>query len=518
LKSNKFFQWVWHPILFASYTVLVLFANNLGEVIFSVIIRPLILIILFSLVLLGTFRLLVREWHLAGLLTTWSLLLFSTYGHFHNFLKQLGWGASIARHRYLVPLWVIIFIFGAFLFYQKAKPKESLTQILNLSTLALVVFTIVSIVRFEILSSNSVNRIQGQAADAGIKLSVPDDPPDVYYILLDGYSRSDVLAARFGFDNTYFEENLEELGFYIADCSRSNYHSTQITLPTLLNMNYIDQLVEDLPRDGDYITVPVEHLTKNSKVVGLFKSMGYKTVAFETSFHWSHFTEADYYFKPLEKSVATVQLSALEEMYLDTTILKAFLDWFLKFSNRFLQPPVMPRETHFIRINYVLDKLTTLYQIDAPTFTFAHMIIPHKPYIFNEEGLISDLNLYNEQFEQGEKGMMGYINNVRFINKEITLAVEKILEHSITEPIIIIQSDHGSKFYDRSMTFSAIDFPDGGERGLYESLTPVNTFRLVFNQYFDAALPLLPDQSYRSGTGPFDLHSMDETYPDCITE
>ncbi len=518
MKRNKFMEWIWHPVLFACFTVLSLFAYNQGEVLFSVIIRPLILIILLSLILLGGYRLLVKEWHLAGLLTTWSLFLFSTYGHFHNYLKQLGWGASIARHRYLVSLWALLFISGAFFLYRKAKRSVSLTKILNLSTFSLVVLSVITMVHYEIINSRAVKSIKREVVEDEISLSVPDNPPDIYYILLDGYSRSDVLAERFGFDNSYFVEDLEELGFYIANCSRSNYHSTQITLPTLLNMDYIDQLVEDLPRDGDYSSVPVEHLTKNNKVMQLFKSMGYKTVAFETSFYWSHFTEADYYFKPLEKSVATVRLSALEEMYLDTTILKALLDWYLNLSDQFSKTPIMPRETHYIRINFILDKLTTINEIDPPTFTFAHMIIPHAPFIFTEEGLITDLNLYSDQYERGEKGMSGYINNVRFINKEIPSVVSEILRQSKNEPVIIIQSDHGSKFFDRSMNFTAIYFPHGGDRVLYESLTPVNTFRLVFNQYFNAELPLLPDKSYLSGTGPFDLHLVEETYSDCKAE
>jgi hypothetical protein len=40
--------------------------------------------------------------------------------------------------------------------------------------------------------------------------------------------------------------------------------------------------------------------------------------------------------------------------------------------------------------------------------------------------------------------------------------------------------------------------PDGGDQGLYASITPVNTFRLILDHYFEAGYPLLEDISYGS--------------------
>ncbi len=43
---------------------------------------------------------------------------------------------------------------------------------------------------------------------------------------------------------------------------------------------------------------------------------------------------------------------------------------------------------------------------------------------------------------------------------------------------------------------NAIYFPDRGYNDLYEDLTPINTFRIIFNRYFGQNFPLLPDTSY----------------------
>ena len=41
----------------------------------------------------------------------------------------------------------------------------------------------------------------------------------------------------------------------------------------------------------------------------------------------------------------------------------------------------------------------------------------------------------------------------------------------------------------------------GGEESLYPSISPVNSFRVILNEYFGHGLPLLPDKSYRTNSG-----------------
>ena len=64
-------------------------------------------------------------------------------------------------------------------------------------------------------------------------------PPDIYYIILDAYGRSDVLQTTYGIDNSVFLSQLQELGFYVAECSMSNYAQTELSLSSSLNLNYL---------------------------------------------------------------------------------------------------------------------------------------------------------------------------------------------------------------------------------------------------------------------------------------
>jgi len=45
---------------------------------------------------------------------------------------------------------------------------------------------------------------------------------------------------------------------------------------------------------------------------------------------------------------------------------------------------------------------------------------------------------------------------------------------------------------------NAYHLPGDGNSQLYDSISPVNTFRVIFNQYFGADLKLLEDRSYYS--------------------
>jgi hypothetical protein len=95
-----------------------------------------------------------------------------------------------------------------------------------------------------------------------------------------------------------------------------------------------------------------------------------------------------------------------------------------------------------------------------------------------------------------------YRDQAIYASSRMMEIVPAIIENSATPPIIVIQGDHGptvpSSPQMRMRILNAYYLP-GVEAPLYSAITPVNTFRIIFNAYFDQQLDLLEDVSLYSG-------------------
>jgi hypothetical protein len=84
--------------------------------------------------------------------------------------------------------------------------------------------------------------------------------------------------------------------------------------------------------------------------------------------------------------------------------------------------------------------------------------------------------------------------------------IEEILSSSQISPLIILQSDHGPELSDdRMKIMNAYYLPENGSQFLYKTISPVNSFRVLFNTGFGGNYPLLEDLSYTSPYETFDF-------------
>ena len=147
--------------------------------------------------------------------------------------------------------------------------------------------------------------------------------------------------------------------------------------------------------------------------------------------------------------------------------------------------------------------------IKEPIFVFAHVVIPHIPHVFDRDG-----NFLPEE-EAADKRTESYLNQLIFCNKKLKTLIDIILSKSEISPIIILQGDHGpaglalNNYYSLSSEdmirvtlrqLSAYHLPQDGSDLLYDNITPVNTFRVIFNYYFGTNYELLDDRSYWPNT------------------
>ena len=83
-------------------------------------------------------------------------------------------------------------------------------------------------------------------------------------------------------------------------------------------------------------------------------------------------------------------------------------------------------------------------KFDEPIFVFSHILIPHPPNLFGPEG--EPVSSVRPEGLESWDYKEGYINNLKFANKNIKQIVDELLTDLENPPIIIIQADHGSQF------------------------------------------------------------------------
>ena len=490
-----------YPFLISYYAVLSLYAQNMNEIYFDSTVRLLIVLTLITVTLLVLFYALTKDWQRSGLLLGFLLLLFFTYGHIHNFKDTTVGGVNVFRHKYLLMIWSIFGIVGI-IFIRRIKDLKPYTVFANSMSVILLLFPFVNIVRF-VIEEKAHGSMAATQTSSSFELSMADPAPDVYFIVLDAYGRADILQNLFGLDNSEFVHELEDLGFYVVNCSQSNYARTQLSIASTLNMDYIQNLVPDLYAEDVQYWVPP--LLLHSRVRNMFESLGYKTVAFYNGYPRVHWDDADYFLQPEERSSLLVRLDAkltsFEEMFLNTTLVSIIID--SQAGTRVSSNPSR-RDADL----YMLETLPKIPNLVGPKLIYAHLMLPHPPFVFGPNGeevtigVIGD-DLNDVQEYQDEASRIGYRDQLIYTNSRIIPVLREIIENSPTPPIIVLESDHGPTGYggaiNRMGNFMAYYFPDRNVANLaYPSITPVNSFRLVLDEYFGGKFPLLDDISYYS--------------------
>ena len=484
-----------HPLFFGIYPALTLYYLNIQEIKLAAIWQAIITSLVITVVVFVFYALIFRSWARAALPTSFTLLLIFTYGHIFNLVSGLNVGGiTIGRHRNMIAVWVLIFAIGLYLI-ARIKAPDRVTRLLNTISMAMAVLVLVEIGIYFAQPHKASSNLQDSSAQ---NLAIPSSEaaPDVYYILIDAYSRSDLLRDQFGIDSTEFTNKLLQMGFYIPKCAQSNYDVTYPSLASSLNMSYLDTLginqVDAEPADYQ----PFIH---DSLVRKTFEKLGYQTVTFKSLHPAIDIADSTYYFDYFKDRSVLDQSSSLnfQYLFLGTTIFRPVVAYLegnkdsLKLSTFWstwlpTNSSVNSREYRQYQQNvYALESLTTIPKLPGKKFVYAHLFITHQPYVFYPDGR------FHPALAQHEGA---YRDQVLFANQRIPEILKSILANSNPKPIIIVQSDHSFvRGPDRVKILNAYYLPDRGQQGLYDTITPVNTFRLIFNTYFGGKYEMLPD-------------------------
>lgn len=505
MQRNKLLTLPFFIFFLSVFPALALLVNNLGQIALWVVLRPLIASFLIGFLLFLGALLLIKRRRKASLWTAWTLLLFFSYGHIYQSVKGFElYGNLLGRHRYLIVVWVLIFILGTWLILRKSQVSDQLILGLNTITLSLVLFQIVQIGIYQIRKGASQRLAQETLVDPFLHPGNPTDMPDVYLIILDTYGREDALNVYYHYDNHEFITQLENVGFYVADCAISNYSHTLLSLPSQLNLKYLDELLDDVNHES------LSYLLKHNLVQKSFKEIGYTTYSFDISFNWAKLDQADvFYERPLTGKSINV-LDPFEIMFIEGTLGRLYLDYYTSQNYKIYIRLWTPVEIKAQNTWMIFDNLRQIPAIEGPKFVIAHIMAFHRPFVFNADGSV---NLQAEKLDDFERLPI----QLDYLNPEILRVVEYIINNSHPDPIVILEGDHAFGDMTLNSILNAFYLPDDGKEWLYPNISLVNTFRVVFNQYFGTNLPLLEDLSYiRLRDDRYDYVHHDEWNPACI--
>jgi hypothetical protein len=514
-------------------------AENVGQVVPVDALRITVISLLVVLISLVILKRTIGSWEKAALICSGGVLLFFSYGHVYTVLKYRKLGSFVvARHLYLFPLWILLMLFWAWIILKKIRRFTYLSRCANLVSVGTFVFPLFFLATYALQSNIDLESLGFQYIDVEqAQLSSDIEFPDIYYIILDGYAREDVLMELYNYDNSDFLLFLENEGFYVAEESRSNYNQTHLSLSSSLNLTYLDFIPESLGSDA-INRLPLVKLIEENQVINFLRSFGYKAIAFNSGYVPTVINSTDIFWDSLSDDELVLgdyragsTFNAFENLLLRSSAMNLLMDFSIIEKDQGINPSEDPLYTsHRQRILYIFSKLKEVPFMEGSNFVFAHIIAPHPPFVFGSRGQwITPPGSYTltreGKFFTGppEEYIKGYRDQLSHINTILIETVSSILDHSDSSPVIILQADHGPGAYldqdsiensnlkERISILNGYYFPDQDTSGLYPSISPVNTFRIVFNRIFHTEFELLEDTSYFSTLRqPFDFYLVPE--------
>lgn len=499
--------------LLATYPVVFIAAANPGQAsLSSVLTAAVAAIVIVTLLLVGA-RYTLHSWDRGALLVAVLLLATIVYGPLHGWIEE-GQLLKIERdeppdiplarlHLLLSTAFLVFVGLGAVAIAKLAEPRVArINRGLNAAAAVLLV---IGCAQLGISTARAHASAATQKAAVATAASASSHAtPDIYYIILDGYARADVLDHYYGFSNAPFLDGLRSRGFAVNTTSFANYNWTFLSLSSALNFKYVHELLSNL--DADEIDVSrVYELIDDNAAARFLRQHGYRIVQLQSTWGATRSNPAADVEVPCDGGLFS------DEFYralVDATWLKV------------LQARASADLARCHLSNF--DSLAAMGRMSGPKFVLAHFVLPHHPYLFDRDGRVLRNATISDQFEFQKilwEKKPSYVSQMEFVNRRLLEALDAIRRESAQPPIIVVQSDHGpnlnqgltqeERLQVRLANFAAYSLPDAPPGLMPLNGSPVNQFPRLFNHYFNAGLPVQPERYFWSEfRKPFEFYDV----------
>jgi hypothetical protein len=504
-----------------------------SEVVLNIVLLGVLVACLFQMLLLILRR--VRAAHIAALLLAYGL-----YGYTYTFPRFHQWGDKIipnsatAFAHTVLQLVLLAIIFGVVGF--GVDRLLSLKHLRNIPLFKIIIFAVCFIFVVEVGKVGL--RMWTIRADLSYKepaISLQQNKkaatskPDVYYLLFDRYASSTTLKNVYNYDNTPLLKYLDSQGFVSRENAYANYPFTMQSVSSTLAMGYHTAIGKEFQNDakGFQAAFPYRAILDNPPIVQALKSNGY---SYNQVSSWWDFTRnvpsatteptKSFRLQLLGKSfwLTDLQRDILNKSILSPLLLKGVaIGHTTVVQYQLDRNPAQNFEAQMEAVKAVAISST---QHKQPQFTFAHILSPHEPYIFDANGNTPDYD--DNRTDDGIDESVKYINQLTYINKRIEDLISTIRTHD-PHAAIVLQADEGpypkqfrgtlmpGHYYDpinlpvsqmrqKFGILASYYMPDTDPQTVTNGIpSSVDSFRFVLSNYLGYKLPTLPDCQFAVG-------------------
>lgn len=473
-----------HPFCMTLYPVCFLIAHN-DLRFWANAPLPMAMILAFTALILLLMKRIHRQWDRAAIMTTGLVIVFFTACPIFDFLKTVlpYIGKDMVWGVFLFELIIVLKLFSVL-----AKKAAAQTQLfLNMISIVLLGMVFVQI------TTNVFERQGAQTAARSEQKNHLEQAPDIYLIVLDSYAGEEALRVHHGFDNSSFYEKMNQRGFTIVKDSRANYNQTQYAFPSLLNMQYIDEMFDKKELEtlsaNRLKRLTLSRLVQN-KLMQFLRTRGYRSVHILNGWQNIGLLKAD----PDDVLMPSYNDGEFISILWNMTPLRMLTIDLYAAQQR--------EET--LRTLDILAALPKEYT-DKPKFVCAHLFPPQQPYCFKPDG--SHVKPPDMKQLTPEQENNYYLDQIQFINEAMLNLVDTIFRDSETEPVVIIMSDHASRlqgtgtdFMTNFINLIALSLPQDADRDLPSGIHNVNLFPLILNKLFETDFPIRENKYFSEPT------------------
>jgi len=508
-----------HPVLFAAYAVVFLYAENLDLVRWDEVVASLVVAAAGAAVLLGVTSFALRNFGAGAVLASVLVLLFFfAYTPIKGLVDRIDTppalegllkGGLLGTEFVLVAVAAVVSTLATL----RRWPQHiaGINSAMSIGAVVLLAFPVITVATARPAALPVVASGPSQLAASR------NTQRDIFYVILDRYGSNYALDHSFGVTSNDLPGWLEQQGFYVANEARANYDRTSLSVVSTLSLGYIDEVLQSMgPESTDWQSV--FHLIQEHSVGRFLKEQGYEYV------HVGNWKATMGLIDIADRNVRLGAINEFEAVLYDETALPALAALIQ------VQAPVpQVEQLQFNTARFQFSALASEADEPGRQFVFAHVLLPHDPFVFQADGT------FYYSYERGGRDSEDdrFQNQVAYVNSAVRELVTHLMDRPYPErPIVIIQADEGpyppryradllgfqweSATYEEIATkFGILDafyFPtDNGEPAdlpkPYSTISSVNTFRLLFDHYFGTGLGLLPDRTFAPyvAAKPFDV-------------